>query len=444
MRFLKKISLLLAPFAALGAFRRRADALPTPAAPANPIWEHKLTDYSDADYRFAVEQMIQQFERTANRKLVPGPKKKVGLKIYADSGPGLATPFGLVRALIASLEKRGFAKENIFLVGLNPLRLRLTGFLPSYSTGILPFPGHPVFVLESNKYYDPAWFYDSPLPARFDSILNEQAAKKAAGGKAETTVEEDRKSFLATPLFLDADFWINLPVYTDHPVLGVNGALGERHAVECEQHFPLFQESRDGPGRRGRDGGDSGAARGLGAEYRQPATVPVHRWPVFQFPLHPVRAEDLDEFGPGAAGHADAQAPQRGAAAQRLRPDLRRRRPHARICPAAGRRLDRHRQREDRAGDAVIFCRRDGPSPRGSQALRNADNSRGEGTPPPLSHYDREDRSAFASASSSRAAASVSADESGGREWAQVGAIAVFSSGIAEPAFPEAAQAIED
>ena len=244
--FLQKTTLVLLSLAGVAAVR--ADDLKlSPAPKANPIWEHKLTDFSDADYRFSVEQLIQEYERTNNRKLVPGPKKKVGIKIYADSGPGLATPFGLVRAVIAAMEKRGFEKENIFLVGLNPLRLRLTGFLPSYSTGILPFPGHPVFVLESNKYYDPAWFYDSPLPARFDSILNEQAAKKAAGGKAETTTEEDRKSFLATPLFLDADFWINLPVYTDHPVLGVNGALVNATLWNASNTFRFFKSPATAP-----------------------------------------------------------------------------------------------------------------------------------------------------------------------------------------------------
>ena len=240
--FLQKTALVLLSFAGLTSLRAAE-----PAAKANPIWEHKLTDYSDADYRFSVEQLIQEFERSTHRQLVPGKKKKVGIKVYADSGPGLATPFGLVRAVIAAMEKRGFDKENIFLVGLNPLRLRLTGFLPSYSTGILPFPGHPVFVLESNKYYDPAWFYDSPLPARFDSILNEQAAKKAAGGKSETTVEEDRKSFLATPLFLDADFWINLPVYTDHPVLGVNGALVNATLWNASNTFRFFKSPATAP-----------------------------------------------------------------------------------------------------------------------------------------------------------------------------------------------------
>jgi hypothetical protein len=77
-------------------------------------------------------------------------------------------------------------------------------------------------VLESNRYYDPVWFYDSPLPERFDPIF---AAHQTDGVANTSTKEADRHSFLATPLFLDADFWINMPVYTDHQVLGVNGAL---------------------------------------------------------------------------------------------------------------------------------------------------------------------------------------------------------------------------
>lgn len=224
---------------------RAAEATP-PAAQA-VLFEHRLNDFSDADYRYAVEQTIQAFERSSGRSLVPGAKKKAGIKIYADSGPGLATPFGLVRAVIGALEKRGFEKQDIFLVGLNPLRLRLTGFLPSYSSGLAPFPGHPVFVLESGKFYDPAWFYDSPLPARFDAVLTEQAAKRAAGGKSETTVEEDRKSFLATPLFLDADFWINLPVYTDHPVLGINGSLVNATLWNASNTFRFFKSPATAP-----------------------------------------------------------------------------------------------------------------------------------------------------------------------------------------------------
>ena len=113
-------------------------------------------------------------------------------------------------------------KEKIFLVGLNGQRLRFTGYLPSLVTGKSAFDGHPVYVLESERYFDPVWFYDSPLPSRFDPIL---AEKSVEAFDPETTLEQDRKSFLATPLFVDADFWINLPVYTDHTVLGVNGAL---------------------------------------------------------------------------------------------------------------------------------------------------------------------------------------------------------------------------
>ena len=63
-----------------------------------------------------------------------------------------ATPVPLVQAVIAALERRGYERKNIFLVGLNPLRLRFTGFLPSLITGNTPFEGNPVFVLESGRF----------------------------------------------------------------------------------------------------------------------------------------------------------------------------------------------------------------------------------------------------------------------------------------------------
>lgn len=189
--------------------------------PKNSIWEVMLRDFSESDYAGAVEAILLEYESTTGKRLRPGDRGKVGLKIYADSGPGLSTPPALVKGVIAALQRRGYRDTDIFLVGLNQLRLRLTGFLPSLSSGKSTFRDHPVFVLESGRFYESEWFYDSPLPARFDpSVLERNNVETEP-----TDTEADRKSFLATPLFLDADFWINLPAYTDHPVLGINGAL---------------------------------------------------------------------------------------------------------------------------------------------------------------------------------------------------------------------------
>jgi len=217
---LAALAVCLVPAAAI---RCRADVAPdSQRAAPEPIWQAHLSAFTDADYNAAVESLISAFETARGRPIVPGAKKKVGLKIYSDSGPGMATPVPLVRGVIAALQRRGYANKNIFLVGLNQLRLRMTGYLPSLVTGETPFKGNPVYVLESNRYYDPVWFYDSPLPERFDPIF---AAHQTEGVPNTSTKDEDRKSFLATPLFLDTDFWINLPGYTDHQVLGVNGAL---------------------------------------------------------------------------------------------------------------------------------------------------------------------------------------------------------------------------
>lgn len=221
----------------------KAGAPKTPAV-ADPVWEARLAGFDEASYEGIVERMVTTFEQTTGRRLVPGAKKKVGLKIYADSGPGLATPVPLVKALIGALRKRGFDNKDIFLVGLNALRLRMTGYLPSLVSGETPFAGNPVYVLESGRYYDPLWFYDSPLPQRFDPIFAEQQTK---GVSPESTRDQDRKSFLATPLFLDADFWINLPVYTDHPTLGINGALVNATLWNASNTARFFRSPANAP-----------------------------------------------------------------------------------------------------------------------------------------------------------------------------------------------------
>jgi hypothetical protein len=229
---------------ALVAGSVRAAPAPKAAAPSSPVWETRLASFTDATYDQQVEKMISAFELATGRKLAPGPKGKVGLKIYADSGPGLATPVPLVKAVITALKRRGFEHSHVFLVGLNALRLRMTGYLPSLVSGETPFFGNPVYVLESGRYYDPLWFYDSPLPQRFDPIFAEQQTK---GVSPDTTKDQDRKSFLATPLFLDADFWINLPVYTDHPTLGVNGALVNATLWNASNTARFFRSPANAP-----------------------------------------------------------------------------------------------------------------------------------------------------------------------------------------------------
>jgi hypothetical protein len=219
---------------------------PIPAAPADrpaQVWEASLTSFSPENYAQEVELLLAQFEKAIGRRLIPGEKGKVGLKVYTNSGPGMATPVPLVQSVIEALIQRGYQRSDIFLVGLNPLRMRFTGYLPSLITGSTPFAGIPIYILESGQFYDPEWFYDSPLPSRFDPVFLNRQAGDDPGAAREAT----RRSFLATPLFLEADFWINLPVYTDHPTLGVNGALANATLWNASNTARFFNNPANAP-----------------------------------------------------------------------------------------------------------------------------------------------------------------------------------------------------
>ena len=187
------------------------------------VWEYTMPDFGDDAYQAGVKTLLRSFEERTGKYLVPRQKGRVGIKIYTNSGLGLATPRSLVKAVIDELVDRGFDRRQIFLLDVDEYNLRESGFIPPLSqrqSGKF-FEGAPVYILDSAEHFDPVWYYDNPLPAK--SQLAYTAELFSSFGSDHDP--EDRKSYLAKPLLTDVDFWINIPMVTDHPTMGINGVL---------------------------------------------------------------------------------------------------------------------------------------------------------------------------------------------------------------------------
>jgi hypothetical protein len=187
------------------------------------VWETELSSFESAAYQRSVERLIAAFEAETGKSLVPGEHRKAGIKVYTNSGPGHQTPLALTRAVIEALVNRGFERKNLLIIDAREANLRDAGYLPPLAARVdFPtFEGVPVGWLDSGSFYDPKWFYDNPVPQEFTTAFGRELLRL-------DSIEEDpeaRKSPLPATLLTEVDFWINLPMVTDHPAVGLNGAL---------------------------------------------------------------------------------------------------------------------------------------------------------------------------------------------------------------------------
>lgn len=185
------------------------------------VWEVNLAP--NKDYFKEVEALLAAYEAETGSRLAPGKRGKVGLKVNTRGGAGLSTPSALIRALIAALGVRGYKEEAIFILDYSAHDLRGAGIMPSRSRSGDRFEGVRILPLDSGAFYEPDWYYDSPLPPAF-----QQEPQLLLGGRQGDSLiqgTEERKSFLPAPLLFEVDFWMNLAVGVDDPALGVDGAL---------------------------------------------------------------------------------------------------------------------------------------------------------------------------------------------------------------------------
>ena len=214
---------LAAAFASLSAaVSVFADETPKSAALLpDTVFQTHLASFDSRKYNAAVAALFNSFEKHSGKKIAKGAKGRVGLKIYTNSGAGLTTPKNLVDAVMAQLERRGYAKADITIVDMSARKMRASGFLPKLSQvqagASDTYGGASVADIESGKFFDKRWYYDNPLTPK--NIKNTTSFR-------EIYDPEIRKSYLPVPLFLSVDFWINLPVVTDMEGLGVCAAIG--------------------------------------------------------------------------------------------------------------------------------------------------------------------------------------------------------------------------
>lgn len=207
------------------------------------LWEAEL---GWGGYGEPVARLLERFEDDTGKSLEPGERGRAGIKVYTNSGLGLHTPRGLTRAVLEELRARGFTDEELLIVDAREALLRECGYLPPHSRMEEEgpyFDGVRVYALESGELRSDLWYYESPLPREFTTPLGRRLLERPMAPDD----EESRRSYLPDALLVEVDFWINLPMASHHPAVGVSGALANASLWNITNGTRFFNSPANAP-----------------------------------------------------------------------------------------------------------------------------------------------------------------------------------------------------
>jgi hypothetical protein len=171
-------------------------------------------------YLHYLNKLILEAEKNGGPYLSPTQFPNIAIKVKTIHAPGHQVSTELLNALLDFLSGRGFRSDQIMIVDRDQKTLIQGGFYSkSKKNGF--YGKFKTYSSSSDIYYDSEWFHDSPMPptthdrSRFFLEYPKERKKR---------MEEERKSYLPSILFLKDVFWINLSVATDHINLGIDGA----------------------------------------------------------------------------------------------------------------------------------------------------------------------------------------------------------------------------
>jgi hypothetical protein len=171
-------------------------------------------------YFYFLNKLILQAEKKGGPILSPSQFPNIAIKVKTAHAPGHQVSADLLDALLSFLSGRGYRSDKIMIVDRDEKSLIQAGFY--LTEGKIGYYGkYRVFSSSSENYYDPEWFHDSPMPP---TIHDRSRFFLEYPNDRLRRVEEERKSYLPSILFLKDVFWINLSVATDSVNLGIDAA----------------------------------------------------------------------------------------------------------------------------------------------------------------------------------------------------------------------------